>query len=101
MRTDDEEFVRRFFASSVPRDVVPGSGMTRQDYLAQNAAAGTWAEVVISGAPVCDPDGTPIGMTEPTKQTVYRGPTVVTRAELAKVGLTPADVPNLVIEDIE
>lgn len=97
--TDEErEYVRRLFAedADMPRDVVPGSGMTRQDYLDQDAAAGTWTAVTGSKT-VFDPDGMPCGATPPETVDVYRGGTVVTADELAAVGLTPADVPNLKI----
>lgn len=101
---DDEigrEFVRHLFDStdSPPRDIVPGSGPTREDYLRFNDMADTIVEVTMPGEVICDVDGTPNGMTPATTQNVYSAGAVVTTAELAKVGLTPTDVPNLRVLD--
>jgi hypothetical protein len=50
---DDEmrEFVRRLFstADSPPRDVVPRSGPTREDYIRWNEMADTIVEVTVPG----------------------------------------------------
>lgn len=92
-----DELTRR---SSVPADIVPGRGLTRDDLLAQDAAAGTWAEVTIPGEVVLSPEtGLPIGFGEPTTETVYRGGSMVTHTQLAAAGLTPDDVPNLTVID--
>lgn len=103
--SDDEErrLVRRLFDTpdDVPRDVVPGGGMARQDYLDQNAAVGTWAAVTHAKEVVTPGTGELVGFEPPETIPVYRGGTVVTRAELADVGLEPDDVPNLrLIDDL-
>ncbi|HEY7053684.1 MAG TPA: hypothetical protein VH496_16345 [Mycobacterium sp.] len=100
---DDQarEFVRHLFstADSPPRDVVPGSGPTREDYLRWNETADTIVEVTLPGEVLLDSDGVPNGMTPATTQTVYAAAVVVSTAELAKVGLSPDDVPNLRVLD--
>lgn len=100
---DDEmrEFVRNLFDStdSPPRDIVPGSGPTRDDYLRWNDMADTIVEVTVPGEVLLDADGIPNGMTPATTQTVYAAGVVVSTAELERCGLTHDDVPNLRVLD--
>jgi hypothetical protein len=98
---DAREFVRNLFstADSPPRDIVPGSGPTREDYLRWNDMADTIVEVTVPGEVICDADGIPNGMTPATTQTVYAAAVVVSTVDLAKVGLTPGDVPKLRVLD--
>ena len=69
--------------------------MKREDYIAQNAAVGTWYRPQPEFLE--DVDGMPLGISLNTCEFGYNGGTIVTRAELAAVGLTPEDVPNLTI----
>ncbi len=100
---DDETraFLRRLFADTdvVPADVVPGTGATRDDYLRWDAAVDTVTEVTRHGDPILDADGIPAAMPAPTTERVQFGGVAVTAAELARVGLTPEDVPRLHIID--
>lgn len=98
---DRRELARRLFdpSNSPPADVVPGSGLTREVLLAQNAATGTWQKVRIPGEVILDVDGNPIGMEPSREESVCFGGTVVTRSQLEKLGLTPDDVPNVKVMD--
>ncbi len=103
-RNDDEmlDWLRQAFdrADNPPHEYAGETiGLTREDLLAQNEAAGTWAEVTIPGKVDFDVDGVPSGVGPSTTEAVYRGPTVVTRSQLAALDLTPEDVPNLVVMD--
>lgn len=86
-------------AESAPPDVVPPTGLTREDLLRMNDNTGTWTEVHTPGEVICDADGIPIGMTAGETNTVYFGGATVTPAQLEAVGLTPDDVPNLDVVD--
>jgi hypothetical protein len=57
-----------------------------------------WAEVITPGEVVLDGDGVPIGVGPSTTEVVHRSFTV-TRADLEAAGLTPEDVPVLVVID--
>lgn len=100
---DDETraFLRNLFASGreIPRDVVPGSGLTREDLLRRNEMADTWREVTTPGEMTFDVDGMPTGFGPPTTEQVYDAGTVITRSQLEATGLTEADVPNLIVTD--
>ena len=91
------DYVRRLFgdADRPPADVVPGEGPTRADYLRWNGATGKPSTGTRPGEVLLDPDGIPIGVGPSTEQTVIFGGVAVTRSELARVDLTPEDVPNL------
>lgn len=96
--TDEERaFVRDLFNpdGAPPADVVRGPGPTREDYLRWNDSVGKGTQVTQPGEPVLDVDGIPIAMPPTETVDVYLGGVVVTTAELARVGLTPDDVPNL------
>lgn len=98
MSDDDRSFVRDLLSGAgVPADVVRGAGPARADYLKWNAAVGTTTAVTQPGEPMLDVDGIPHAMPEPTVAAVTFGGVAVTVAELARVGLTPGDVPNLSI----
>lgn len=100
---DDETraFLRHLFDEQdpVPRDIVPGTGPDRETLLRQNEMVGTWNEVTTPGDVLLDPEGVPIGVGPPTTERVFFGGLVITAAELARVGLTPAHVPNLTVTD--
>lgn len=96
---DDEtrDWVRSVFGKNPPppRDIVPGSGLSREDLLRQNANVGSVVDFHIPGEILEDSDGNPIGMTPSrTEKTIFGGASV-TPAQLEAVGLTPDDVPNL------
>ena len=60
MNDDDaeREFVRELFSQPVPRDVVPPTGLTREDVLRMNEATGTWTQIhngTLFEAPDVDP----------------------------------------------
>lgn len=96
MSDETGEFLRHLMdREPVPRDIVPGAGMTRETMLRQNAAVGTWSQVTVPGEVLLDVDGCPIGMTASTTEGVYFGGVIVTRSQLARLGLTPEDVPKL------
>ena len=98
---DMRELVRHLFdpADRPPPDVVPGSGLTREDLLRQNANAGTWAEVTLPGKIIPSPEtGLPIGFEPSTTELVHRD-TAVFRSELTRLGLTEDDVPNIKVLD--
>lgn len=87
-------------ADAPPTDVVDRGawrGLTAEDIRALNDSAGTWAEVTTPGEIKEDVEGIPSGVGPSTTNTVYRGGAVVTRSQLYKVGLTEADVPNLIV----
>ena len=95
---DARDYVRHLFRSareSVPADVVPSSGLTREDLLRQNDAAGTWVAVTTPGELLFDPDGMPIGVGEAETVPTNVGSTTVTRAQLEQLGLTEQEVPNV------
>lgn len=98
---DDETraFLRGLFEDrdEIPRDVVPGSGPTREDLLRQNEIAETWQEVTTPGEMTVDVDGLPTGFGPPTTEHVYVGSSVITRSQLKGAGLTEKDVPNLTV----
>lgn len=98
---DDEtsDFLRDLFnrLDDAPADVVPPSGMTRQDYINQNDATGKTVTVTIPGEVIYDVDGSPIGVEPPQVSEATFAGACVTRAQLAAVGLTPEDVPNLTV----
>lgn len=78
-----------------PRDVVPGSGLTREDILAMDEAIGTRVNVQTPGEVLCDVDGIPTAV-EPTRhRTASLAGVVLTSRDLQRVGLTPEDVPNI------
>lgn len=99
--TDDDEareFVRHLFgdaSDAPPRDVVPGAGPTREDYLRWNEQTGTASEAPRHGEPILDANGIPTAMPAPTTETVVFGGVAATVEDLAAVGLTPEDVPNI------
>lgn len=96
---DDEtrEWLHSIFGDPVPRDIVPGSGLTREDVIAQNAATGTTRDVVVPGQPIEDADGNIIAMTAPRTEAVTFGGTVITQAQADKFGLTQEEIPNVKI----
>lgn len=69
--------------------------MNRADYLRQNAQVGTYYQP--PPELIEDVDGIPAGFAPSDCEWGYRGGVGVTLAELAAVGLTPADVPKLTI----
>lgn len=85
--TEDED--------QAPEDIVPPSGLTREDVLRASAAAGTVVDYTIPGAVLLDADGIPNAVGRPkTGQTVFGGLTI-TEAQLEKLGLTREEVPGV------
>lgn len=80
-----------------PKDVVPSTPPTREDVLRWNDTVGTVVNVSQPGDIPTDPDGIPLGVgpTSTTRDTIGLIP--ITRDQLAAVGLTEDDVPNLTI----
>ena len=109
MSPDDEEaagLLARLFAAldPVPVDVVPVKRASAEELraalLAQNAAAGTWGAVAPPAEVLVDVDGAPHGVAPPGEPVLtFRGAAQVTAAEVARAGLTPADLPNLSVWD--
>lgn len=97
MNDDDaeREFVRELFSQPVPRDVVPPTGLTREDVLRMNDNTGTWTQIHTPGEVVEDTDGNPIGVTPDEVETVYFAGAAMTEHELEQLGLSPEDVPNI------
>lgn len=90
------------------RDITPdvvqpaAEPMTADDYLRVNETAGTWGKGNARYEITEDADGNVTGITGGEPVPVYRAPSVVSLAELAAVGLTRHDVPNLIIlEDLK
>lgn len=102
-REEFREHLRALFSEreQIPADVMPYREATteerRRHLLTLNATVGTWAEVTIPGEVITNPDGVPIGMTPVRTEIVYRGGGAFTREHLARAGLTPEDVPNLIV----
>lgn len=101
---DDETraWVRNLFARArddqgPPPDVVPPERrpMDRAELLRLNDQSG-WAEVTIPGEVILDADGIPTGVGPSRTETVHRS-TTVTTDDLESAGLTPDDVPELVV----
>lgn len=105
---DDEtrEWLRLLFNSSndaPPPDIVQQPRATpdemREHYLRLNEVAGTWVPFTTEGKVILDVDGDPIGV-EPTRvENAYHGGAAVTRRQIEDGGLTPKDVPRLVVVD--
>lgn len=77
------------------RDVVPPAPKTADDYRRLNAVAGQQVVIETPGNVVTDVDGIPLSVGPTVKETAMFAPPPVTRAELARVGLQPGDVPRL------
>lgn len=78
-----------------PRDVVPRPGLTRETVLAFNEAAGKPVSVTEPGEVVEDVDGIPSHVGAPTETSAFLGRLTITRSQLADLGLTPEEVPNV------
>lgn len=103
MNDDDQarELLRALFRSTdtPPPDVVPPQRResTAESYRRMNEAVGKVVTGTEPGEVLLDADGVPIGV-GPTRQvrSIFGG-AAVTVDQLARVGLTPQDVPNLTI----
>ncbi|TDT30886.1 hypothetical protein [Naumannella halotolerans] len=85
---------------NVPGDIVGHTdGCTREHYMYLNNRVNTIGPITIAGQPVYGPDGEWLGMTPNRTEPCHYGTSFVTRAQLEKVGLTAADVPNLRVID--
>lgn len=88
--------------SDAPADVIPRRpGPSRDAILAMNAAMGAPVDLEHPGEVMVDLDGIPVAV-EPSRRerAVFAGATL-TRADLDRVGLVPADVPNIRTIDTE
>jgi len=79
----------------IPRDIVPGSGLTREDLRRMNDATGKPCTGTIPGQVICDVDGVPIGV-EPSREVAsIFGGVVITRADAERLNVTPDEFPNV------
>lgn len=94
---DDEtrDYLHSLFGSPPPRDVVRGTGLTREDVIRQNDLTGQAVQITVPGEIVEDTDGSIIGITSATTESGIFGGTYMTRSQLDAVGLTPDDVPKI------
>lgn len=99
MDPETRDYLRSVFGSPPPRDVVRGSGLTREAVIHQNDMTGKTVQITIPGHVIEDADGNPIGMTPSETSTGTFGGTCMTLRELEAVGLTPEQVPNIRVID--
>ncbi len=77
-----------------PSDVVPPKGITADVIRALDSAQHHPVTITFPGDVLTDPNGLPVGMTEP--RTVSATLTArVSRDDLTRNGLTPTEVPNV------
>ncbi|WML63204.1 hypothetical protein [Rhodococcus sp. AH-ZY2] len=95
MEPDDRDFLADLFRDDHPRDVVPGSGLTREDVLRMDAMTGRAVTATYPGQVLTDLDGVPIGVEPSRTEQITFGGVALTLRQLAELDLTPEDVPNV------
>ncbi|CQD20028.1 hypothetical protein BN970_04599 [Mycolicibacterium conceptionense] len=105
---ETREAVRRLFANTAqaPRDVVPSTGLTREDLERQSAAyvrseQGQPSTGTIPGEILLDPDGMPVGVGPSRTVTASFGGTFITAAQAEQFGIAPDELPGIFIIDNE
>ena len=99
---DDEtrDFLKHLFGGDhAPRDIVPGEGLTIEALRRQNDMTGKVVPITIPGEVILDVDGMPIGVEPSTTTRGYFGGTVITQADVDRLGIDPDDFPNIKIMD--
>lgn len=82
----------------VPPDVLPPKGMTADTIRALNRAQHQTISITVPGDVLTDPEGLPVGMTEPRTVTGTLAARI-SGADIDRSGLTREDVPNVRITD--
>lgn len=101
MDDDIRDFLGDLFGDPPPRDTVPPTSITLDDLQRMNDMVGKPVTVTIPGKVITDVDGVPIGVTESRTEPGGMFVAIVSRREIAALGLTPEDVqrdfPNLTV----
>lgn len=100
-RTAMAAFVREVFGSGerAPSDITHAddTGLTLETLRAQNDAAGSWRLVSVPGEIILDTDGIPAYAAPAEDVPTHIGGPVITQAGADRLGVDPADFPNVTI----